>query len=223
MPLHVNLYHEVQRQELARRRDPVRLGILALIVIATGFILNYFILLGRAHSVGTRFAALQDQWNAIDPKAKAAKAREDELNAQIAASDTVMKSVEGRFYWAPVLDEILKTVPRSVQVTHVGGEGPANPAAPITVLTVSGISSAPEPRKEAEALRIALDSRLSTEYKQVTSVFRSLDDSDQFVVLDGRRLPTASFTLEFQIQIGDVATAAAAPVPARRARTEAAE
>ena len=58
MPLHVNLYHEVQRQELARRRDPLRLGMIGLLVIAIGFVVNYFVVLEGAHSVGVRYSSL---------------------------------------------------------------------------------------------------------------------------------------------------------------------
>ncbi len=52
-------------------------------------------------------------------------------------------------------------------------------------------------------MRTALNARLSTQFKNVTSVFKTLDDSDQFVMLDGQRLPTASFTMEFQLQVRD--------------------
>jgi Tfp pilus assembly protein PilN len=212
MPLHVNLYHEVQRQERARQRDPLRLGMLGLLVIAIGFVAYYFVVLAGAHQVGVQYSMLQSQFNALDPKAKAAEARQTELNTEIAASDTMIKNVNSRFYWAPVLDQILKTVPRSVQITHVGGETGADPTAPST-LSITGISSAAEPRKEAEALRIALDAKLGSAFKSVTSVFRTLDDSDQIVMLDSRRLATATFTIEIQlVQKDPVAEVAAAPV-----------
>jgi Tfp pilus assembly protein PilN len=212
MPLHVNLYHEVQRQERARQRDPLRLGMLGLLVIAIGFVAYYFVVLEGAHQIGEQYAALQSQFNALDPKAKAAEARQTELNTEIAASDTMIKNVNSRFYWAPVLDQILKSVPRSVQITHVGGATGTDPAGPST-LSITGISSAIEPRKEAEALRLALDAKLGSAFKDVTSVFRALDDSDQIVMLDGRRLATATFTIEIQlVQKDPVADAAAAPI-----------
>jgi Tfp pilus assembly protein PilN len=215
MPLHVNLYHEVQRQERARRRDPLRLAMLGMLVIAIGFVVNYFIVLEGTHAVNLRYSALQDQFSKLDPKAKDAKARQAELNDEISASDTMMKNVESRFYWAPILDQLLQTVPRNVQLTHVGADAQGNAGAP-TVLTITGISSAAEPRKQAEALRTALDAKLATQCKGVTSVFKALDDSDQVVVLDGRRLPTATFTIEFQLQVTDPTPPA--PVPMRKSR-----
>jgi len=214
MPLHVNLYHEVQRQERARRRDPVRLGILALLFISIGFAVNYFVALAGSHSVGLRYSTYQAEFAKLDPKAKAAKTRQAELNDEIAASDTMMKNVDSRFYWAPVFDQILKTVPRNVQLVHVGADAPSTPGEP-RVLTITGISSAVEPRKEAEALRTALDTRLRTQCKSITSQFKALDDSDQVAVLDGRRLATATFTIEFQLQVADSAPTPA-PLPIRK-------
>jgi Tfp pilus assembly protein PilN len=222
MPLHVNLYHEVQRQELARRRDPVRLGMLGGLVIAIGFVANYFLVLERSHQVGSQYSGLQAQFSEVDAKARDAKARQAELNDEITASDTMMKSVNSRFYWAPVLDQLLKTVPRTIQLTHVGADASGADRTAMSVLTISGISSADEPRKEAESLRTALDRRLGAQFKSVTSVFKTLDDSDQFVMLDGRRLATATFTIEFQLQPRDPAVAATPP-PARKSKLVAAE
>jgi len=221
MPLHVNLYHEVQQQELARRRDPLRLGMLLVLLVAIGFVVNYFIVLERSHAVGIRLAGLQGDWAKIEPKAKEAKALQDKLNADIQASDAMIKNVDSRFYLAPILDDICKTVPRCVQLTHVGADSPADPKVIFSVLSISGISSSAEPRKEAESVRTALNARLTAEYKQVTSVFKTLDDSDQYVMLDGHRMPTALFTMEFQIQTRDPVVVA--PPPAHKSKGVATE
>ena len=220
MPLHVNLYHEVQRQERARQRDPLRLGMLAALICGIGLVAYYFVVLAQAHVVGAQFSVLQDEFAKLDPKAKAAKARQDVLNGQIQASNAMMKKVDGRFYWAPVLDEVLKAVPRSVQLTHLAADAPGDNN-PLTVISVSGISSAKEPRNEAEALRISLESRFKKQFQNVSAVFKQLDDSDEIVLLNGQNLPTASFTIDIQIQTQDAAPAA--PVPPRRARLASAQ
>jgi len=203
MPLHVNLYHEVQRQELARQRDPLRLGMLGILVIAIGFVAYYFIALEQSHEINIRYSALQDNWDKIAPKAKAAKDRQDELNAEIQASDAMVKSVNSRLFWAPILDQVLRTVPREVQLTHIGTQLPGDDKSLYSTITLTGISSAAEPRKEAEYVRTALNAKLGTLFKNVSSVFQNLDDSDEFVILDGRRLATATFTMQFQIQTRD--------------------
>jgi hypothetical protein len=220
MPLHVNLYHEVQRQELQRRRDPLRLSMLAVLIIAIGFVVNYFIVLERSHLIAVHYSGVQGEWAGLEPKSKTAKARQEELDSEIAASDAMMKNVDSRMYWAPVLDEILKAVPRNVQLTHMGGDAPVDDKALYSTLSVTGISSAVEPRKEAENLRTAINAKLEEKFKHVTSLFKTLDDSDQFVMLDGRRLATATFTLEFQVQVRDPIVIA--PPAAHKARGESA-
>jgi len=223
MPLHVNLYHEVQEQERARQRDPFRLAMLAALLVAIGFVANYFVVLERSHNISLKYGELQGQWATISPKAKTAKARQDEIDAEVAASNAMMKNVNGRFYWAPVLGEMLKTVPRTVQLTHMEAEvsGGANPGS--FTLSITGVSSAIEPRKEAEALRVALVSRLGAAFGPVSSVFKNLDDSDDIVILDGRRLATASFGLDFQVQVNDAAATTPGTAAGRKTKLASAQ
>lgn len=198
----------------------MRLGMLAILVIAVGFVAYYFVALEQCHAVTTVYNGLQDDWARIDPKCKAAKARQDELDEEIKASDQLKKSVDNRFYLAPVLGEILRTVPQNDQLLHISLDAPADEEATGSVLSVSGISSAGEPRKEAEAVRTALEARLATGYKKVTSVFKALDDSDQVVTFNGHTLATATFTIEFQIQVRDPVVVAPPPVRKQRIAAE---
>ena len=78
-----------------------------------------------------------------------------------------------------------------------------------------------EPRKQAEALRVALETRLNKQFGHVTSVFKQLEDSDQVVLLDGQRLPMASFIIELRNTIRE--PVAATPPPVRKARIAASE
>jgi hypothetical protein len=200
MPLHVNLYHEIQRQERNRKRDPLRLAAMGLSAIAAGFVLYYLVALGQTHEVTSKFADVQSQFAGLDPKAKAAKAREDELNQQISASTDLQSEVDNRFYWAPVMGQILSAVPRTVQVTRFVATGVADGKSEGNIITLIGVASGPEPRKDAEALRTSLISHLGTQYTGVTAVFKTLEDSDELVLLDSRRLSTALFTIEIQVK-----------------------
>ena len=218
MPLHVNLHHEIEQQELARRRDPLRMGMLAVLIIAIGFVGYYFWEMEATHGINVRYGTLQSDWSKLEPKSKAAKAREADLDSQIKASDALMKDIDSRFYWAPVLGEVLRTIPRDVQLVSLNAQTPAGGTS--NVITIAGVSSGNEPRKEAEAVRTALATRLQGESKAkggVTSSFKGLDDGDQFVMLDGRRLPTAVFTMEFDLPVRDPAPTPP-PVPTRKIR-----
>ncbi len=216
MPLHVNLYHEIQQQELARKRDPLRLGMLGILVVAVGFVAYYGVVFEQCVAVHGEYASLQDEWSHMEPKFKAAKDRQAELNDRVSQSDALKKTVDGRFYMAPLMGQIVRTVPRNVQILHVALEAPASDAAVTTGLSMSGIAAAPEPRKAAEELRLAMQKGLGKAFKAADGQFRELEDSEQTVALDGQRVPTATFTIDFQIEVRGAA--APAPVPARRAR-----
>src|SRR5256885_1408433 len=117
MALHINLYHEVQKQQLARRRDPLKLGMLGLLCIGVGFVIFYLYRMECVHEINSHVAALQAEWEKLDPKQKAAKEREEELNIAVKLNDMFVKRIDGRFYWAPVLAQILEKVPVDVQLT----------------------------------------------------------------------------------------------------------
>ena len=219
MSLHINLYHEIQKQALARRRDPLKIAMIGLIVIGVGFAAFYFYQIGCAHSANVRAASLQADWMKIDPRAKTAKAREDELSTSIKVSETLVKQVESRFYWAPIFGQVLQVVPHEVQITRLSGDASSDPAKAAHIINISGIASSATdapPRKVAEDLRTALDEKLSEKFKHVTSSFRSLEDSDENVTLDGKRCPTASFAMEFQITSAD---AEPTPAPVRKSKS----
>ncbi len=212
MALHINLYHEIQKQELARRRDPLKLGMLGLLLVVIGFVAFYFYRMESVHLLNVRIATLETEWKKFEPKQKAAKTREDELTQNIKLSDLLTKRIESRFYWAPILDEVLQNVPREVQITKLAGDLAIEKGRP-SVLLVSGISSSAAPRKVAEDLRTALDEKLAENFEKVNSRFNSLDDTEESVTLDGKPCPTATFAIEFQLHNS---APEPTPVPARK-------
>lgn len=214
MALHINLHHEIQTQARARRRDPLKLSMLAAALIGLAFVAYYFVRLNAVRTVTSRLSTVEAEWNRIEPRAKDAKKLEEELTAEIKTSEALVKRIESRFYWAPIFEQILQVVPREVQITKLAGEIGSDGKA--SAIVISGVSASGVPRKVAEDLRTALDDKLSTKFKRVTSSFRSLEDSEESVVLNGRQLQTASFTMEFQLTTVDPAQTAP---PARKPKS----
>lgn len=215
MAIHLNLYHEIQKQERQRRRDPLKLGMIAMLFVAAAFMGYYFVRMASVRGVNDELVRLQNEWRTTEPKFAAAKTREAEIAAVTKITDTLVQSIESRFYWAPLLDKVLASVPREVQLVRLDGDmtDKVKPGA----LSVSGVSSGTEPRKVAEDLRTRFVNKLSEKYKNVTSTFKTLEDSDQTVKLDGKALSTAMFGIQFQIASVDVAAAAPA-APERKPR-----
>jgi Tfp pilus assembly protein PilN len=214
MALHLNLYHEVQKARQLKRRDPLKLSMFGLGGVAALLASYYVFQLGRMHSISVELDRVQAEYNKLEPKAKAAKKREAEINVEIRKSELMAKRIEGRFYWAPMLEQISQTVPREVQITRLVGDIGGETVRKCS-LTLDGISAGSDPRKVAEDLRTNIAEKLGPKYKTVTSSFKTLEDGTELVLLDGKQTPTASFAINVQLTFGEDS---ATPAPARRKR-----
>jgi len=196
MALHLNLCHEIEKQALQRSRDPLKLGLYGMGLIAALLLVYYFYRVQQVYKITSQAAQLQTKWKIDEPKAALAKLREDELKVNLKLKETLVQRIEGRFYWAPLLERILQTVPRNVQIN--GFQGTIDADTEQGALNVNGIAAGDEARKAAEDLRTTFASTCLKQYRQVTSKFVSLEDSEQRVPLDGKTLNTSIFSLQFQ-------------------------
>lgn len=214
MPLRLNLYHEVQKQAALKRRDPLKLSLFGLCAVAACMAGYYFVQLGKSHSLNGELDRLKADYARLDPEAKAALKREEELTAKIKVNESLERRIEDRFYWAPLLEELVGVVPREVQLVKLTGETSADASQKCT-FSINGVSAGTDPRRIAEDLRIAVAERLGAKYRNVTASFRSLDEGAETVSLEGKQLPTATFVIGVDLQWGGEALAAA---PTRRKR-----
>jgi hypothetical protein len=211
MPLHLNLYHEVIKAKALKRRDPLKISMYVLAAIAamcTGWYIYQVIKTGV---INDELAQVKAEFDKIEPTAKLAQKREEELSQQAQISALLEKRMEGRFYWAPVLSEIMQVVPREVQITRLGGDV-SGEGVRRCAITIDGLSAGTDPRRVAEDLRTALAEKLSPNYKNVSSTFKMLEDGTEMVMLDGKQMATATFAINVQLFTGEDKTVA----PARK-------
>lgn len=201
MPLRLNLYHEVQKKAALKRRDPLKLSLFGLGAVAVCFAGYYFVQLGRSHGLNSELNRVKAEHAKLEPEAKAAKAREDEINAKIKVNELVERRIEDRFHWAPLLAQVVEVVPREVQLVKLSGESNMEAGRKCS-LTIDGISAGTDPRKIAEELRILVSERLGEKYRNVIATFRSLDDGTDSVAFEGKQLPTASFAINVAFNWG---------------------
>lgn len=210
MPLKLNLYHEIEKLKAERARDPLKISMMILGAIVMCFAALYVWEVGKAASLNREFDRKKAEFDAIEPKAREAREKQAKLQASIDAGKNLANRMEGRFYWAPLLEQIVALVPREVQITKlqgdVTGDGPKK-----CQFTLDGISAGSEPRKVAEELRQALTEQLGKKFQNVTAVFRQLEEGTEQVSLDGQQLATANFAINVTLQSG--VEAAATPPP----------
>lgn len=198
MPLTLNLLHEEQKQLQARQRDPLKLGLLGVVGIALLFMGYYAYRLIGSNSLGGRLRDRQAEWARQEPLSRAALTQESELNLTLGAAAAVTKRIEGRFYWAPLLDTLQRTTPPSVQILTLSGNNDLNSEK--VSLGVDGIAAGAEPRAAAEQFRIGLAEALGKRFAGATASFRSLEDSTGIATLGGKPLPTAKFSIDVTLK-----------------------
>jgi Tfp pilus assembly protein PilN len=194
MALHLNLYHEILGQRRQRQRDPMRFAIFGVVLtalLATG---HYFYRAASVNRVVDDAGKLQAEWEILEPKQQRAEQLEEALIAEQKLADDLVARIENRFLWGPVLQSLVEVVPYEVQITRLEAESTPEGPQPLA-LTITGISAGPEPRTVAEELRIALASKFGGEKQTVDSTFRSLEDTENLVQIDGRSFPTALFSI----------------------------
>lgn len=203
MALYLNLYHEIQKQKLKRQRDPFKIGIMVILMIAVGFIVYYFWRLEAVKRSTHELIQVQGEWKTAEPKQKAALARRDELDENVKARDALVHKIENRFYWAPLLADIMHITPPEVQIYNFEGGSINNGAKKITV-RLTGIAAGVQPRTVAEKLRTTLQNELSIHYQNVTSVFGTLEDNTETTQYQGKTLPTANFAIDITCTAPDI-------------------
>lgn len=214
MALHLNLYHEVQKQSRARQRDPVKLAILGLLVVAIGLVVFYLYRMQESRRVGERLAGMQSSWSKLEQEKKTAEARKSELENAVKISTALVARIEDRFYWAPMLERLLRAVPPEVQLTQFQGRFEAKERR--VSMQVDGLAAGAQPRIVAEEVRLGLGEKLGAGYKNVSSTFTSLEEGTVTVPLDGGSARTAVFSISVSMDLTEAAPAEVKPP--RRAR-----
>lgn len=207
MPLTLDLLHEEHSQLQQRKRDPLKLGLYALAGVAALFIAYYGFRLITVNSLNNQLAVREAEWKKQEPLATASEKQEKDSNQRLAAAAAVDRRVENRFYWAPVLDLLYRTVSGNVQLVTVNGSNEIKDEK--VKLVFEGIAAGREPRGAAERFRTALADRLGKSYPGSSATFRSLEESSSAVSLDGKPTPSARFTIDVDLKKPSTVDAAA--------------
>jgi hypothetical protein len=202
MPLRLNLYHEIERDKRAKSRDPLKLGILAVLCVAAGMVSYYFWQLGVLRGIEQSHRVTRAQFEDLVPKAEAAKKREQEFADVVKSKERLVERMEERFHWAPLLAQMGKVVEGDVQITKLSGELQVAKIRRCN-LAVEGVAAGADPRKTAEHLRVAIRDELLTRFKVVNATFRTLEESPTPANIHGKPQGTALFLIQVQVATGE--------------------
>jgi Tfp pilus assembly protein PilN len=206
----INLLHEKHKLERQRQRDPLKLGAYLLGGIIACFLAYYLFSWFSVQRVFNDRDDLRARWEKKQRDATQVTQFEAEMKSTSAASNALNVRIEKRFFWGPVLDVLYRTVPGEIQLTNFIGSSPRR--VDLASIQLDGIAAGTEPRAVAEKFREALLAALRAKYRDVSCLFRQLEDQAGVTAkFDGKDLPTAKFVMDVRMR---KPFAAAAPTPA---------
>jgi hypothetical protein len=218
MALNLNLLHEQISEHRQRQRDPLKLGMMFVGAIAALLFVNYLWNGYKALQTKHRLNVVQSEWAKVEPKVTAAQKRAEELTKIIDTTRVLDGFIDGRFYWAPLLENISRCVAPNNQLTSL--EGSVLDEKKGVSVTVDGIAAGREPRAAAEDLRQLLLEQLSQHYGDVKVEFKTLEDLDTIVNVGANSMAMSRYVLNVTFNPASVTTgkAAVSPTPATTKR-----
>jgi hypothetical protein len=205
MALHLNLLHEEIREQRQRQRDPLKIGMMVLGGLGALMLVYYLWNAYKVLEIRNRLSQVQHEWAKVEPKVTAAQKRSTELNGIISTTKVLDGMIDGRFYWAPLLEKLSRCVALNAQLTSIDGsildDGKVS-------IVIEGLAAGREPRAAAEELRQLLLEQLGQSYSDVKVEFKALEDLDTIVNIGGSNMAMARFGIN-----ASFATAASKPSP----------
>jgi hypothetical protein len=212
MALHLNLLHEEIFEQRQRQRDPLKIGMMVLAALGALMLLYYLWNAYKVLEIRNRLGQAQHDWAKVEPKVTDAQKRSAELNSIISTTKVLDGIIDGRFFWAPLLEKLSRCVALNAQLTSIDGsvldEGKIS-------IGLEGLAAGREPRAAAEELRQLLLEQLGQSYTEVKVEFKSLEDLDTIVNIGGSNMAMARFSIG-----ATFSTAASKPSPTPGPRTK---
>ena len=213
MALHLNLLHEEISATRRRQRDPLKIGLILLIVVGALMALFYMWKGYQTLAIKNRLAGVQREWAKVEPSVTAAQKRSKELTHIISTTNVLDRMIDERFYWAPLLQTLSRCVAPNAQLTAF--DGVLSEDRKTVTLNLDGTAAGREPRSAAEELRQLLSEQLGRSYSDVKVEFKTLEDLDTVVTVAGATMAMARYniTVTFNLRSPEAAKAVSTPTP----------
>ncbi len=216
MALNLNLLHEEIQEQRQRQRDPLKIGVMLLLMLGGLFFAYYMWNVYRTLEIKTRLSAVEHEWAKVEPQVTAAQKRSAELTDIIKTTRVLGDYIENRFFWAPFLQKVSRCVAPNTQLTSIQGSV-LDENKGISV-SIEGVAAGREPRAAAEDLRQMLVEQLAQSYHNVKVEFKGLEDLDTIVSMGGTNMAMAHFALTVTFNPGAETKTSGAPATDRATR-----
>jgi len=217
MALHLNLLHEEILEQRQRQRDPLKIGMIAIVGCGVLLFLYYTWNAYRTLEIKSRLTTVERAWKKIEPGVTAAQKRVADLEGVIKTTRALDDYIDNRFFWAPFLQKVSRCVAPNTQLTNF--EGIVLDENKGINVSIEGVAAGREPRSVAEDLRQMLLEQVRQSYNDVKAEFKTLEDLDTIVNIAGTKMATAHYILTVNFNPAAVPKPAESPA-ATRARKQ---
>ncbi len=193
MALHLNLLHEEILEQRQRQRDPLKIGMIAIVGCGVLLFLYYTWNAYRTLEIKSRLTTVERAWKKIEPGVTAAQKRVADLEGVIKTTRALDDYIDNRFFWAPFLQKVSRCVAPNTQLTNF--EGIVLDENKGINVSIEGVAAGREPRSVAEDLRQMLLEQVRQSYNDVKAEFKTLEDLDTIVNIAGTKMATAHYIL----------------------------
>ena len=213
MALHLNLLHEEILKQRQRQRDPLKIGMIALVGCGVLLFLYYTWNAYRTLEIKSRLTTIERAWKKIEPGVTAAQKRVADLEDVIKTTRALDDYIDNRFFWAPFLQKVSRCVAPNTQLTNF--EGNVLEENRGINVSLEGVAAGREPRSVAEDLRQTLLEQFRLSYSDVKAEFKTLEDLDAIVNVAGTHMATAHYILTVNFNPAAVPKPAESPAATR--------
>src|SRR3984893_5846963 len=220
MALHLNLLHQEILQQRQRKRDPLKIGILAVCSCGALLFLYYAWNAYQTLDIKSRLSSVEAEWKKLEPKVTQAQKRAAELTNIINTTRVLDDYIDNRFFWGPFLEKLSRCVPPNAQVTSFEGTMLGEEKGGGVTILIDGVAAAREPRSAAEDLRQMLLEQLGKSYYNVKAEFKTLEDIETVANLGGTNVPMSRYTLSVTFNPNAPPKPAATPAVGRKKPTK---
>src|SRR5437879_11071747 len=118
MALHLNLIHEEILEQRQRQRDPLKIGMIALVGCGVLLFLYYTWNAYRTLEIKSRLTTIERAWKKIEPGVTAAQKRVADLEGVINTTRARDDYIDNRCLCAPVQQKLLRSAAPNIQITN---------------------------------------------------------------------------------------------------------
>jgi len=213
MALHLNLLHEEILEQRQRQRDPLKIGMIAIVGCGVLLFLYYTWNAYRTLEIKSRLTTVERAWKKIEPVVTDAQKRVADLEGVIKTTRALDDYIDNRFFWAPFLQKVSRCVAPNTQLTNF--EGIVLDENKGINVSIEGVAAGREPRSVAEDLRQMLLEQVRQSYNDVKAEFKTLEDLDTIVNIAGTKMATAHYILTVNFNPAAVPKPAESPAVTR--------